>query len=68
VDHVIELACRVDISGLFVRGFSASDPRVPAGGLKKSGCGRQLSCFSVRACVIAQTVWSGRWRRSGTSY
>src|SRR5262245_10761344 len=43
--------------GVFINGFSASDPRVPVGGVKKSGYGRELSHFGAHAFVNAQTVW-----------
>jgi len=43
--------------GVFVNGFSASNPRVPVGGVKNSGYGRELSHFGAHAFVNAQTVW-----------
>jgi acyl-CoA reductase-like NAD-dependent aldehyde dehydrogenase len=57
----IELARRIarDLvtGGVFVNGVTASDPRVPVGGVKNSGYGRELSHFGVHAFVNAQTVW-----------
>src|SRR5262249_24816120 len=43
--------------GVFINGVTASDPRVPVGGVKNSGYGRQLSHFGAHAFVKAQTVW-----------
>ena len=43
--------------GVFINGVSASDPRVPVGGVKNSGYGRELSDFGARTFVNAQTVW-----------
>ena len=37
----------IQSGGIFVNGFSASDPRVPIGGVKKSGYGRELSHFWI---------------------
>jgi succinate-semialdehyde dehydrogenase len=54
------LARRVDTGGMFVNGFSASDPRVPIGGVKKSGYGRELSHYGVHEFMNAQTVWFDR--------
>lgn len=55
-----QLARRVDTGGMFVNGFSASDPRVPIGGVKKSGYGRELSHFGVHEFMNVQTVWFDR--------
>jgi len=59
-DLAKDLARRVETGGLFVNGFSASDPRVPIGGVKKSGYGRELSHFGVQEFMNAQTVWFDR--------
>jgi len=45
---------------VFINGYSASDPRVTFGGVKKSGFGRELSHFGVREFCNAQTVWRDR--------
>ena len=51
------LARRLETGGVFINGFTASDPRVPVGGVKKSGFGRELSHFGIREFINAQTVW-----------
>jgi succinate-semialdehyde dehydrogenase len=43
--------------GVFINGVTASDPRVPVGGVKNSGYSRELSHFGVHAIVNAHTVW-----------
>jgi acyl-CoA reductase-like NAD-dependent aldehyde dehydrogenase len=57
----VELARRIardlDTGGVFINGVTASDPRVPVGGVKNSGYGRELSHFGAHAFVNAQTVW-----------
>ncbi len=52
-----DMARRMETGGVFVNGFTASNPRTPVGGVKKSGYGRELSHFGVREFVNAQTVW-----------
>jgi acyl-CoA reductase-like NAD-dependent aldehyde dehydrogenase len=43
--------------GVFINGVTSSDPRVPVGGVKNSGYGRELSHFGAHAFVNEQTVW-----------
>lgn len=55
-----QLADELECGGVFINGYSASDPRVTFGGVKKSGFGRELSHFGVREFCNAQTVWFDR--------
>jgi succinate-semialdehyde dehydrogenase len=54
------LAREVETGGMFVNGVSTSDPRVPIGGIKRSGYGRELSYFGIREFCNAQLVWVRR--------
>ncbi|AZO87123.1 succinate-semialdehyde dehydrogenase [Stutzerimonas stutzeri] len=54
------MAGELETGGVFINGYSASDPRVSFGGVKKSGFGRELSHFGVREFCNAQTVWLDR--------
>jgi len=51
------IARRLETGGVFINGFSASNPRIPVGGVKKSGYGRELSHFGLREFTNAQAVW-----------
>lgn len=51
---------RLECGGVFINGYSASDPRVAFGGVKKSGFGRELSHFGLHEFCNVQTVWKDR--------
>jgi len=51
------LAARIEAGSVSVNGRVKSDPRLPFGGIKNSGYGRELSHYGIREFVNIQTVW-----------
>jgi succinate-semialdehyde dehydrogenase/glutarate-semialdehyde dehydrogenase len=57
VEHGLDLAARFESGGVFINGVTHSDARIPFGGIKHSGIGRELAEFGIREFTNVQTVW-----------
>ncbi len=58
-ERAVEMARRLETGQVAINGIVKTDPRLPSGGIKRSGIGRELGPHGIREFVNAQQVWVG---------
>tara|TARA_Y100000310_G_scaffold345308_1_gene463596 strand:- start:5566 stop:6942 length:1377 start_codon:yes stop_codon:yes gene_type:complete len=57
IDRAKKIIPQINSGAVFVNGLVKSDPRMPFGGEKRSGYGRELSHYGLKEFVNIKSVW-----------
>jgi succinate-semialdehyde dehydrogenase / glutarate-semialdehyde dehydrogenase len=52
-----KMAREIEAGAIFINGLVKSDPRLPFGGIKNSGYGRELSDYGIKEFCNIKTIW-----------
>ncbi len=58
-EKALRMAAQIEAGQVVINGIVKTDPRLPSGGIKKSGYGRELGPHGIMEFVNVQQVWVG---------
>lgn len=58
-EKAIQMASKIEAGQVAINGIVKTDPRLPSGGIKQSGYGRELGPHGIMEFVNIQQVWVG---------
>lgn len=57
IEKAKKIATKIEAGNVFINGYVRSDSRIPFGGTKRSGYGRELGSYGIKEFVNIKNIW-----------